>query len=178
MSDPFRFFVGIDLSSASHQVCVLDTSGQTLGERAVAHCGADLAAMFDWLAALTQPAAPSSIAVAAEMPQGAMVEAFLERGYAVFSNQPQTTGPFSAIASRWPAPRTTAGMRWFEAHALRTDRYAFRPLALGGSPSAASARTEPRRGGSARGSAPRSQSTLAAATALLPGVADAGSRRR
>lgn len=130
MSDPFRFFVGIDLGSASHQVCVLDASGQTLGERAVAHRGADLAAMFDWLATLTQAAAPSSIAVAAEMPQGAMVEAFLERGYAVFSINPKQLDRFRdrfSVAGAKDDRRDAL----VEAHALRTDRYAFRPLALG-----------------------------------------------
>lgn len=130
MSDPFCFFVGVDLGSASHQVCVLDVSGQTLGERAVAHRGADLAAMFDWLVTLTQAAAPPSIAVAAEMPHGAVVEAFLERGYAVFSINPK---PLDRFRDRFSVAGAKDDRRdaLVQAHALRTDRYAFRPLVLG-----------------------------------------------
>ncbi|MBI1738356.1 MAG: IS110 family transposase [Acidobacteria bacterium] len=130
MSDSFRFFVGIDLGSASHQVCVLDLSGQTLGKRAVAHCGADVAALFDWLATLTQAADPACIAVAAEMPHGAMVEAFLERGYAVFSINPKQLDRFRdrfSVAGAKDDPRDAL----VQAHALRTDRYAFRRLLLG-----------------------------------------------
>src|ERR1700694_1423594 len=104
MSDPFRFFVGIDLGSASHQVCVVDASGQTLGERGVAHSGADMAALFQWLAPLTPAADPPTpppkgpdpppLPAAAEMPHGALVEAFLERGYAVFAINPKQLDRF------------------------------------------------------------------------------------
>ncbi len=130
MSDPFRFFVGIDLGSASHQVCVVDASGQTLGERGVAHSGADMAALFQWLATLTQGADPQSIAAASEMPHGAMVEAFLERGYAVFAINPKQLDRFRdrfSVAGAKDDRRDA----FVAAHALRTDRYAFRPLALG-----------------------------------------------
>jgi len=130
MSDSFRFFVGIDLGSASHQVCVLDASGQTLGERAVAHNGADVAALLDWLTTLTQAADPPSIAAAAEIPHGAMVEAFLERGYAVFAINPKQLDRFRdrfSVAGAKDDRRDALVL----AHALRNDRYAFRPLALG-----------------------------------------------
>ncbi len=130
MSDPFRFFVGIDLGSALHQVCVLDTSGQILGERAVAHTGAELAALFDWLATLTQATDPQCIAAAAEMPHGAMVEAFLERGYAVFAINPKQLDRFRdrfSVAGAKDDRRDA----FVAAQALRTDRYAFRPLLLG-----------------------------------------------
>jgi transposase len=128
MSDPFRFFVGIDLGSASHQVCVLDSSGQTLGERTVAHAGADVAALLDWLATLT--ADPQSTAVAAEMPHGAMVEAFLERGYAVFAINPKQLDRFRDRFSMAGA-KDDRRDAFVAAQALRSDRYAFRPLVLG-----------------------------------------------
>lgn len=130
MSDPFRFFVGIDLGSASHRVCVLDASGQTLGERAVVHSGADLAALFDWLATLTQATDPASIAVAAEMPHGAVVEAFLERGFAVFAINPKQLDRFRDRFSMAGA-KDDGRDALVVSQALRTDRYAFRPLALG-----------------------------------------------
>jgi transposase len=130
MSDPFRFFVGIDLGSALHRVRVVDDTGQLLGERSVAHCGADLAALLDWLNTLTGAAAPSSIAVAAEMPHGAVVEAFLERGFAVFSINPKQLDRFRdrfSVAGAKDDGRDAL----VQAQALRTDRYAFRPLMLG-----------------------------------------------
>jgi transposase len=130
MSDPFRFFVGIDLGSASHQVCVVDASGQTLGERSVAHSGADMAALFQGLATLTPASDPPSIAAAAEMPHGALVEAFLERGYAVFAINPKQLDRFRDRFSVAGAKNDRRDA-FVAAHALRTDRYAFRPLALG-----------------------------------------------
>jgi transposase len=59
--------VGIEWASESHQVCLLDASGQCLGERAVRHGGAGLVEACNWLAAKTA-AAPASIAVAIEVP--------------------------------------------------------------------------------------------------------------
>jgi transposase len=129
MSDPFRFFVGIDLGSTSHQVCVVDASGQTLGERGVAHSGADMAALFQWLATLTQGADPQSIAAAAEMPHGAMVEAFLERGYAVFAINPKQLDRFRDRYS--PAGAKDDRRDAFVlADSLRTDQHCFHAVRL------------------------------------------------
>lgn len=129
MSDPFRLFVGIDLGSQSHQVCVLDAAGQILGQRAVAHSGADMAALFDWLATLIQAADPHSLAAAAEMPHGAMVEAFLEHGYAVYAINPKQLDRFRDRFSMAGAKDDRRDALVL-AQALRTDRFAFRPLAL------------------------------------------------
>ncbi len=130
MSDPFRFFVGIDLGSALHRVRVVDVAGQILGERSVAHCGADQSALFDWLVTFTEAAAPASIAIAAELPHGAVVEAFLERGFAVFSINPKQLDRFRDRYSMAGA-KDDGRDALVLAQALRTDRYAFRQLALG-----------------------------------------------
>jgi len=61
-----NWFVGVDWASETHQVCLLDVHGQKLGERSFAHGGAGLAAMADWILALTG-AAPDEIHVAIEV---------------------------------------------------------------------------------------------------------------
>ena len=49
--DEIGWFVGIDWASESHQVCLVDASGEAVGERSVRHGGAGLAEACDWLAA-------------------------------------------------------------------------------------------------------------------------------
>ena len=130
MSDSFRFFVGVDVGSEAHQGCVVDGDGQSLGQRGMAHTGADVAAWFDWLAQLTADAAPQEIAMACEMPHGAMVEGALLRGYAVFAINPQQLDRFRdrfSVAGAKDDRRDAL----VAAQALRTDRYAFRRLRLG-----------------------------------------------
>jgi transposase len=130
MSDSFRFFVGVDLGSEAHQGCVVDGDGQILGQRGIAHTGADVAAWFDWLAQLTAGAAPQEIAIACEMPHGAMVETALLRGYAVFAINPKQLDRFRdrfSVAGAKDDRRDAL----VAAQALRTDRYAFRRLTLG-----------------------------------------------
>ena len=74
-----EWFVGIDWASQSHQVCLVDACGECLGERVVAHGGAGIEELCDWLIARTG-ATPEVIGVAIEMTQGPVVEALLERG--------------------------------------------------------------------------------------------------
>src|SRR5712671_3909081 len=64
-----EWFVGIDWASQSHQVCLVDARGECLGERAVAHGGAGIEELCDWLIARTG-ATPEVIGVAIEMTQG------------------------------------------------------------------------------------------------------------
>jgi len=128
MPDPFRFFVGIDLGSQAHQVYVIDAAGQSLGQRAVAHSGSDLGQFFTWLSQLLGVPA-EQVAVAAEAPHGAMVEACLERGYAVFSVNPKQLDRFRdrfSVAGAKDDRRDASVL----AHSLRTDRHCFRPLDL------------------------------------------------
>jgi len=53
MEDSFRWFVGIDASMADYQICLLDTIGQVISERKVAHSGSGISEFLDWLAKQT-----------------------------------------------------------------------------------------------------------------------------
>lgn len=130
MSESFRFFVGVDLGSSSHQSCVVDPEGNVVAERALSHDGAGLAAWFNWLAGLTAGVAPEHIAVTCEMPHGAVVEEALLRGYAVFAINPKQLDRFRdrfSVAGAKDDRRDALVL----AQSVRTDRYAFRPLRLG-----------------------------------------------
>ena len=92
MDQPFDFFVGVDWATTEHQVCLLDARGQVLGERAFAHTGAGLAELCTWLLKLGK--AEKDIAVAIEVPHGAVVETLLERNFAVHAINPKQLDRF------------------------------------------------------------------------------------
>src|SRR3954449_8496186 len=83
----FRWFAGVDWGSAKHQACLLDEVGTVVGERAFAHGGAGLAALCDWL--MSMAGDPGSVAVAIEVPHGPVVDALLDRGFAVHAINPK-----------------------------------------------------------------------------------------
>src|ERR1700730_1556272 len=98
-----EWFVSIDWASQSHQVCLVDARGECLGERAVAHGGAGIEELCDWLIACTG-ATPEVIGVAIEMTHGPVVEALLNAVFASMGSIPSSSIG-SATASPWPAPR-------------------------------------------------------------------------
>jgi hypothetical protein len=90
----YALYVGIDWGTATHQVAVLDTLRAPLGERAVAHDGAALQTFTEWLTLLAS-GEPARVAVALEVPRGAVVD---------------TRSTASATATRSRAPKTIVGM--------------------------------------------------------------------
>jgi hypothetical protein len=102
-----EWYVGFDWASEKHRVSLLDRAGHVVGERDVAHDGAALTDLCAWLIDKSR-AEPARIAIAIETPHGPIVETLLERG---FAGTPSTRSKWVAfaIASPWPAPRTTAG---------------------------------------------------------------------
>src|SRR5882762_10017397 len=126
MADEIAWFVGIDWASQSHQVCLVDARGECLGERAVAHGGAGIEELCDWLIARTG-ATPEVIGVAIEMTHGPVVEALLERGFCVYGINPKQLDRFR---DRFTVAGAKDDRR--DAHvladSLRTDRHAFRRL--------------------------------------------------
>ncbi len=128
MTEDIEWFVGFDWASQTHVVCLLDRNGETVGERKVAHGGADLSELCDWLVARSG-APPARIGVAIETPHGPVVETLLERGFAVFAINPKQLDRFR---DRF----TVAGAKddrrdgHVLADSLRTDRRAFRRLAV------------------------------------------------
>lgn len=128
MPSPFEFFVGIDWATERHQVCVLDSGGELIAERVVEHTGAGLAGFVSWLLELTRNR-PASVAVAIEVPRGAVVETLLEHGFSVFAINPKQL-------DRFRDRHTVAGAKddrrdaFVLADSLRTDRPLFKPLRL------------------------------------------------
>lgn len=119
----FDWYVGIDGGGATHQVCVLDAAGRPVGERAVAHAGADLAALAAWLHELAGPSL-ARVAVGLESRHAGPVALCLEHGAAVFAINPKQLERFRERASAAGA-KDDRRDAYAAASALRTDRHAF-----------------------------------------------------
>ena len=123
---PYQWFVGIDWGSQTHQVCVLDRERHRVGERSVEHEGIALAECAAWLTTLAAGDV-HRVAVAIEIPRGAIVELLVERGFHVFAiNLKQL--------DRFRDRHTVAGAKddrrdaFVLADSLRTDRPSFRQV--------------------------------------------------
>jgi len=125
MPEPtYALYVGVDWGNQTHQVAVLDTARGLRGERVGAHDGPGLHALASWLAEL---AAPGTVAVAIEVPHGAVVDTLLERGFAVYALNPRPMDRFrdrDTVAGAKDDRRDAQVL----AAALLTDRPAFRRL--------------------------------------------------
>lgn len=123
--DAYDLYVGVDWATAAQQVCLLSPDGQRLPELSVPHTGAGLAALRSHL--LQRVSDPTRIAVAIEVPHGAVVDALLDHGCHVFAINPKQR-------DRFRDRHTVAGAKddrrdaFVAADALRTDRRAFRQL--------------------------------------------------
>jgi transposase len=128
MSDTFQYFVGIDWATESHKVCVLNAHGERIAERIVEHSGTGLAQFVAWLLQITHNA-PHRVAVAIEVPRGAVVESLLEQNFAVFAINPKQL-------DRFRDRHTIAGAKddrrdaFVLADSLRTDLLLFKPLRM------------------------------------------------
>src|SRR4030095_13751662 len=125
---PYEWFVGIDWGSQRHQVCVLDRDRRRVGERAIDHDGASLAQLAAWLWTVSA-GQPQRVAVAIEVPRGAIVEGLLERGFHVFALHPKQLGRFRdrhSVAGAKDDRRDAFVL----ADSVRTDRPSFRRLQL------------------------------------------------
>ena len=128
MSDTFQYFVGIDWATESHKVCVLNSQRDLIAERVVEHSGAGLAQFVAWLLEITRKA-PYSVAVAIEVPRGAVVESLLEQNFRVFAINPKQL-------DRFRDRHTVAGAKddsrdaFVLADSLRTDLPLFKPLRI------------------------------------------------
>src|SRR3954466_14082732 len=124
----FRWFAGVDWGSAKHQACLLDEVGTVVGERAFAHGGAGLAALCDWL--MSMAGDPGSVAVAREGPHGPVVDALLDRGFAVHAINPKQRERLRDRVSLAGAKDDRRDAR-VAAGGLRTDPHLFRPIEAG-----------------------------------------------
>jgi len=125
---PYECFVGIDWGSQQHQVYVLDRDRRRMGERVVDHDGASLAQLVPWLWGLSA-GQPQRVAVAIEVPRGAIVEGLVERGFHVFAINPKQLDRFRdrhSVAGAKDDRRDAFVL----ADSLRTDQPSFRRLQL------------------------------------------------
>lgn len=124
MAETFRLFVGIDWATEKHQICVINHERDLVAEREVEQSGAGLSQFVDWLSGLAH-AQPEIVAVAIEIPRGAVVECLSERGFQVFSINPKQL-------DRFRDRHTVAGAKddrrdaFVLADSLRTDRHLFK----------------------------------------------------
>jgi transposase len=128
MPDDLSWFVGLDWATQYHRGCLLDAEGSPMGERDFTHDGAGLAELCDWLLTKTGASA-QRIAVAIETPRGPVVEALLERRFAVFSINPKQLDRFRdrfTVAGAKDDSRDALVL----ASSLRSDRRAFRRLSV------------------------------------------------
>jgi transposase len=93
LQSDFPYFAGVDWGAEKHRVCLMDASGSVIAERWVEHNGSSLAELVDWFEQQTCPS-PQTLAVAIEIPRGAIVETLLEHGFAVFSINPKQLDRF------------------------------------------------------------------------------------
>lgn len=125
MPDDYELYVGVDWATQGHQICVLGPGGDRVDEQTVPHTGAGLAALVGRLRQRVSD--PARIAVAIEVPHGAVVDVLLEQGCHVFAINPKQL-------DRFRDRHTVAGAKddrrdaFVAADALRTDRGAFRRL--------------------------------------------------
>jgi transposase len=123
-----RWFVGIDWATEKHRVCLLDDKGKCVVERDVAHAGDQLSELCSWLQQKTT-AQSDAIGVAIETPRGPVVETLVERGFQLFAINPKQLDRFRdrfTVAGAKDDSRDAHVL----ADALRTDRHAFRRLAI------------------------------------------------
>jgi transposase len=129
MSDgTVNWFAGVDWGSQKHQVCLLDAAGKVVGERDFPHGGAGLAALCDWL--VSAAGDPGRVAVAIEVPHGPVVDALLDRGFAVHAINPKQLDRLRDRVSIAGAKDDRRDAR-IAAGGLRTDPHLFRPVEAG-----------------------------------------------
>jgi transposase len=93
LSEQYRYFVGIDWATESHEVCVLDAEQQVIDRKSVEHSGIGIAQFVTYLIKLAG-GEPESVAVGIEVPRGAVVETLVERRFPVYSLNPKQMDRF------------------------------------------------------------------------------------
>lgn len=93
VSKLYRYFVGIDWATESHEICVLNAEQQVLDRKAVEHNGSGIAQFVEYLEKLSS-GDPEQVAIGIEIPRGALVETLVERRFAVYSLNPKQPDRF------------------------------------------------------------------------------------
>jgi len=122
------WFVGIDWALDAHEVCLLDRAGHVHDRRTVAHTPAALQALVETLEAHAA-GEPARVAIAIEVPRGAVVELLVERGFAVHAINPKQLDRFRDRFTAAGAKDDRRDARVL-ADSLRTDPQAYRAIQL------------------------------------------------
>jgi hypothetical protein len=122
-----QWYAGIDWGSQNHCVFLTDNDGRRIGEKIFPHSSEGLAEMAAWLLAQTGASDPAQVLAAIEVPHGPVVEALLERGFAVHAINPKQLDRFRdrfTVAGAKDDSRDAEVM----SSSLRTDPHCFRTL--------------------------------------------------
>lgn len=128
MDSAFQLYVGIDWAKDDYQVCVIRPDASVVSKFKVLHNGDAIQDFLDKLTALSGNC-PSSSAVAIEVPRGVIVEALLDRNFAVFSINPKQMDRFRDRHSLGGAKDDPLDA-FVAADSLRTDLKLFRRLSI------------------------------------------------
>lgn len=128
MSIEPTLFVGIDWATEEHAVCILNAEGDVLEELRVEHSGTAINRLAQRLGQLC-PEDPGAVAVAIEVPRGALVETLIERGFRVFALNPKQLDRFRDRF--FPSGAKDDSKDAFVlGHCLRNDRGCYREACL------------------------------------------------
>lgn len=128
MRVPYAVLVGVDWATQAHQICLLDPEGEIVEERSVEHDARSILGLIEALLRRVGGRA-ERVAVAIEIPRGALVETFLERGLHVYTLNPKQVDRFRdrhSVAGAKDDRRDA----YVLADALRTDLHNFRRVEL------------------------------------------------
>jgi transposase len=128
VEDEYRIYVGIDWATEAHQACVLNNAGRMLAERSFAHTGEAVAAFAQWLHELAG-GEPAQVAIAIEVPRGAVVETLIEHGFHLYAINPKQLDRFRDRHSAAGA-KDDRRDAFVLGDSLRTDRARFRRIRL------------------------------------------------
>jgi transposase len=119
-----RWFLGVDAGAAQHAMCLLDDTGTVISRYQLQHSSTACDEVVTDICRRTG-GGPAEIAVAIEVPRGALVDFFLDRGCAVFAINPKQLDRFR---DRYGAasPKDDARDAWVLADSLRVSELAFR----------------------------------------------------
>src|ERR1700758_4178395 len=126
--ETLSWVAGVSWGSRRHHVCRLDARGTTVGEREFPHSGEGLAELGDWL--LSMASAASTVAVAIEVPHGPVVDALIDRGFAVYAINPKQ---LDRLRDRFSVAGAKDDRRdaYVLADGLRTARHLFHCVQVG-----------------------------------------------
>lgn len=122
----YRFFVGIDRGSTHHDCFVITSDGESVKHHKVAHTATAILPFAEWLARLADGNV-SDVAIAAEAPHGAIIEALLDRGFHLYSINPKQLDRFRDRHSMAGA-KDDRRDAYVLADSLRTDLKLYRRL--------------------------------------------------